>query len=238
MRPFAASLFVGSVVAAAHADPIWVESFETNPGITYLMPDRFSANSDSDYYDRFLVPDTVNVGRSPFATGWDGRWGIFASDLNSIGGLATRRILLQRDSNHGINIAGISEPIQLTISLGASAGNFFDTAHGDGIKIYTKIDSNVTELIARFSPAIASGSAPLGLDADNDGFGEGVQLGTALTDFTFDVPGFGNELLVFIDLTSTDNNEIIALDNVRIAVPEPTSLAAIAVAGLLLARRR
>lgn len=80
------------------------------------------------------------------------------------------------------------------------------------------------------------------VDTDFDGVGDGTEITDSLTQFTSAIAGVGNLLDLRLTISNLNaGDEDIAFDNITIsatAVPEPSSLAVLAICGSLALRRR
>jgi hypothetical protein len=198
------------------------ESFEGEAGTAYTLENAFDDGAFS-FFNRYMVPDTANAIRMEFEDGFDGNFAIMGHDLDGTGGEATRTIAIP-----DINILGASN-LEVSVSLGAFNSepefNEYEAADGDGIQIFATIDGGMRTLIARFAPpAMGGGGAAntgdLYLDTNGDGVGDVSdenRLTTVLKNFAFAIPGTGAMLDLEIDLTSTDNNEPLVVDNVVVS---------------------
>ena len=141
-----------------------VESFEEEPGTTYLLSGPFDAGFD--FFGRFPAPDNSNGARDDFQTGFDGAFAIFGQDHDGASPAATQTITIPN-----IDISTLDLP-SLTVSLGAlnNAPNFlnYEAADGDGIQIFATVDEGPRTLIAEFAPP-EGGPGDLSLDTDGDG---------------------------------------------------------------------
>ncbi|MDP0490184.1 MAG: PEP-CTERM sorting domain-containing protein [Verrucomicrobiota bacterium JB023] len=231
-------LLASAVFSHASAATVFVESFESAPGSTYTLSSTFDDGS-FDFFGRYAVPDNTNAARDDFQTGWDQAFGIIGQHHNGDGNAA-----MQMVSIPNIDITDLAD-LTLTVSLGALNSepgfNNYESLDDDGLRIYATVDSGARTLVGEFAPN-ASGASDLYLDTDADGIGDGAILTTALTDFSFDVPGAGDSLLLEFELTTTDSFEPLALDNVRVeTIPEPSStalLGSLALVGLLRRQRK
>ena len=202
--------------------PSFVESFEAEPGTSYTLSDPFDAGFD--FFGRFAVPDNDNGARDDFQSGWTGGFGILSQDNDGTGGAATRTITIGP-----IDVSGASNPVGITGSFGAlnsePAFNNYEASAGDGIKIFATLDGGTRTLIGAFAPN-ATGASDLYQDTDLDGVGDGLNLTTTLTAYTFLAPSTGTSLVIEIDLTSTDSFEPLAVDNIRVDCEPPVAVAA------------
>ncbi len=198
-------------IGSYRTGPLFEESFEVKPGVNYTLSDPFD-DGNFDFFNRFAVPDPENEARDDFSFGWDLEFGILGQDHNGGEGDATRTIALPN-----IDIGGLTD-LEVVVALGAlnSEPEFsnYETEDGDGIRILALIDSAAAFPIGGFAPR--GGASDLYLDSDLDGVGDGPNLTTTLTDFSFPLPFPGNTLAILIELTTTDSFEPLAVDHVRV----------------------
>ncbi|MEO1196803.1 MAG: ExeM/NucH family extracellular endonuclease [Pseudomonadota bacterium] len=188
------------------ADPIYVESFEEEPGTTYTIETAFD-DGGFDYFNRYAAPDGSNGARDDFQSGFDGEFAIFAQDLDGEGGPATQSIKID-----GVDLTGYAAPT-VTIAVGANFSTNFQNWEGeDGVKVIATLDGGAEVVIGAFAPDATNN---LALDSDLDGVGDGPNLTADLADFTFDLPA-GDVLDLRIDLTTNASFESLAIDFVRI----------------------
>jgi hypothetical protein len=171
----------------------FTESFETDGrGTRYALTGRFT--NGTALFDRGL----------PAATNLDGTFGVIAEDtqLDAAPVKAVDFIL---------NTAG-RVGVTATVRLGTIGGSVFDT--GDTIAIEASVNGGAYTTIAAFR-STTSLNGSLALDADNSGTGEGTPLGSALQDFTFNMPA-ANTLGLRIRCQTNSASERLVVDRVAV----------------------
>lgn len=186
------------------------ESFETNTG--YELTSSFD-NGSYSFFDRYSIPDFENEARNDVIIGWEGEYGILGQNFTETGNDATQSITL-----NDLDISELLTP-SVSISLAAldSEPQFKTYEGGDGIQIFARIDDQVSIiLLGEFAPN-ALGEGDLYLDTNGDGVGDGEKLTRELKTFTFsDGLTSGTTLDLIIALTSNDDFELLAVDNIRV----------------------
>ena len=207
-----------------------------------------------DFFDRYTVPVAPggaggDPARDDFQLGWDGVWGIMGQDFDGDGFNVRQSVTIP-----GINITGFTD-LSVTAALGAlddepNFNNYENSIFGqaDGYDIFATIDAGPRTLLASWrgsdasAPGGSAGNGDLYLDTDGDGVGNfdpATLLTRVLTDYTFAIAGTGNSLTIEIEVESSSSFEMVAFDNVRVnGVPEPSTLALLALGVLPLLRRR
>lgn len=186
------------------------ESFEMDPSpSTYILSSAFDDGS-FDFFNRYAVPDNNNGARDDFQNGWDQGYGIMGQDHDGDGANATQIITIPN-----IDISG-SSSVAVTGAFGAlNSESFNNYEPGDGIKIYATVDNGIRTLIGAFA-SLASAS-DLYEDTDLDGIGDGSNLTTTLTDYTFEVGMTGDSLDIEIEMSSNNSFEPLAVDHIRVS---------------------
>lgn len=202
----------------AMAVQIHEESFETTTGYT-VTPAEDLTQTDGDYFGRVDTNAVFPVG---FSTGYfdcDGDYLFVGEDMNGSGGT------LPTDGIYTIEIDPVSitgyNDLTVTIALNAKQALKYDTkalSNGDYLDVYANIDNTVDVLIGSFTKVGESGSnGYFGQDTDLDGLGD-VEISdySRLQDYTFDVAGTGDNLVVKVVARFESGDEEIAFDDVRI----------------------
>lgn len=206
-------------VVSAQATTFFVESFETDgQGIRYTASTPFNDGA-SDHWNRTDGSDISNITGA--YTGFDGTFFWAAEDVNDNGG--------NGNAEQTLDIAGIDITGQtsLNVSILVGAGNESDPGASnydaaDYIRVQYSVDN------AGFTNGVCFGyenfgddfNEPFGLDADCSGESDvnGTnRLGTALQNFSFDIPETGNTLDLKILVSVDSGNEEIAFDYIRVS---------------------
>lgn len=217
------------------ADVILVENFEDNI-VNFTVSDPLFHDGASDYYT--IVPlNGVADPVSPYS-GFGGTNYFAAEDVDD-GGLRPE----SRTMSFNVNVTGFENLAFST--LFAAGGNAAATPaydSNDGFLVRASLDGGAFQNLLAFEAAGAANQL-LRQDTDFDGVGDGFLPGSAFTAFgNLAISGTGNNLLVEIILTSNDGNVEFAFDDVTIsgiiAVPEPSSVAFLVLAELVVGFRR
>ncbi len=149
-----------------------------------------------------------------------------------------------RTMSFNVNISNFNT---LTFStLFAASGNAAATPAydaNDGFLIRASIDGGAFQNLLQFEAEGATNQL-LRRDTNFDGVGDGFLPSAAFTSFNnLAITGTGSNLLLEIILTSNDGNVEFGLDDVTIsgilvAVPEPSSMALLILAGSVIGFRR
>ncbi len=218
---------------SAKAVDILVESFETDGNVgtgdgRYTATSEFNDIAGSNGNDHWGRTDD-SVG-SPVSnvtadyTGFDGTFFWAAEDVNDPqgNGLNPQTIAI-----NGIDITGYEN---LVISGLFGAGNENDLGasnydSADYITVQYEIDGGGLNDGLCFNYEPGSGDSnpvsnePIGYDADCDGQSEGptFRLGTALQEFSFNVPETGATMNLFISVAMDSGSEEVAFDNIKVS---------------------
>lgn len=191
---------------------------------------------------------------APFAL-LDDSLGAFLPDtlgivVNAADGLSYDAFFGATDTTNGDNATGEETAVwtfdfastdNLVVSFDAAAMGDFEST--DVFSVTIEVDSSV---VATFTSSVdedatatyfmASGTQ---VDLDDPLSLNGVELGKNFTTFSTGNLGTGSQVVVTLDVTTDGGSEAFALDNISVGViPEPSSLALLALGGLLIARRR
>ncbi|MBL9114244.1 MAG: CHRD domain-containing protein [Verrucomicrobiaceae bacterium] len=174
----------------------FTESFETDGrGTRYAINGRFTGPSTA-IFERTTLTGATNV---------DGTMGIASEDTE-----------LNADSN---NVefqlaANGSTGVTASVRLGA-AGAVFDT--GDLVAIEASVNGAAYSQVAIFR-STGGINTSLALDTDNSGTGDGTALGTAMQDFTFNMPT-ATTLGLRVRCVSNAAGERIFIDRIFVRSP-------------------
>ena len=225
------------------ADVIMTENFE-DATFNFTVSDPLFHDGAGDY---FTVPGLIfagNLAGSPAEsvvpyTGFGGSRFFAAEDVDD-GGLRPDT----RTMSFNVNIANFNT---LTFStLFAASGNAAATPAydaNDGFLIRASIDGGAFQNLLQFEAEGATNQL-LRRDTNFDGIGDGFLPSSAFTAFNnLAITGTGSNLLLQIILTANDGNVEFAFDDVTIsgilvAVPEPSSMAMLILAGSVIGFRR
>lgn len=234
------TMLTSSIVSA---DIIMTENFEDST-FNFTVSDPLFHDGAGDYYTVIGLTFPGNPAGSPAEavspyTGFGGGNFFAAEDVDD-GGLRPE----SRTMSFNVNISNYDT---LTFNtLFAASGNAAATPAydaNDGFLIRASIDGGAFQNLLAFEAAGATNQL-LRQDTNFDGVGDGFLPSSAFTAFNnLAISGTGNNLLLQIILTANDGNVEFAYDNVTIsgnitAVPEPSSIALLILAGSVVAFRR
>lgn len=227
------TMLTSSIVSA---DIIMTENFEDTT-FNFTVSDPMFHDGAGDYYTVIPLTFSGNTLGSPAEavspyTGFGGSNFFAAEDVDD-GGLRPDT----RTMSFNVNISNYNT---LTFStLFAASGNAAATPAydaNDGFLIRASIDGGAFQNLLQFEAEGATNQL-LRRDTNFDGIGDGFLPSSAFTAFNnLAISGTGSNLLLEIILTSNDGNVEFAYDNVTIsgnisAVPEPSSIALLILAG-------
>ncbi|MDB6071928.1 MAG: hypothetical protein JWL81_3099, partial [Verrucomicrobiales bacterium] len=173
----------------------FTESFETDGrGTRYALTGRFT--NGTALFDR---------GQPTGVTNQDGTFAVIAEDT-----------LLDaapvKSVDFALNTAGFVNTTAV-VRLGTVGGAIFDT--GDSVAVEASVDGGGFVDVGTFQSMAATNST-LALDTDNNGTGDGLQLGTALKDVTCNLP-VGSVTTLRIRCQSNTSAERIVVDRVVVS---------------------
>lgn len=172
----------------------FTESFETDGrGTRYALVGRFT--NGTAQFDR---------GQPSGTSGQDGTFAILAEDTQ-LNAAPIKAVEFQLNTTGYVGVTA-------SVRLGTLGGPVFDT--GDIIAIDASADGGAFSTIATFRSVVALNGA-LALDTDNNGAGDGTPLGSALQDFSFNMPT-ANQLTLRVRCQTNSAGERLVVD--RIAV--------------------
>jgi PEP-CTERM motif len=223
---------------------IMTENFEDST-FNFTVSDPMFHDGAGDYYTVIPLTFSGNPLGSPAEavapyTGFGGSSFFAAEDVDD-GGLRPDN----RTMSFNVNISNFNT---LTFStLFAASGNAAATPAydaNDGFLIRASIDGAAFQNLLAFEAEGATNQL-LRRDTNFDGVGDGFLPSSAFTLFSnLAIAGTGNNLLLEIILQSNDGNVEFAFDNVTVsgnlvvAVPEPSSMAMLILAGSVIGFRR
>lgn len=226
-------LTVVTTVAPVNAAIVFSHDFESAGGYTTSTPE-FS-DGGSDYFHR-----TDGTAHSAFNV-YNGSQGSFffaANDIDGEGAAPSQTVSIS-----GINITG-----QTSLTLDILLAEDDDGANQDwdadtSFSIFASIDGGTAFQILGVEAVGGTNTEPA-IDTNFDGVGDGIALTDTFANFNSAIAGSGALLdleLRFDNFNAGD--EDIGIDNIRIngvAVPEPSSMALLAVASVagIFRRRR
>jgi len=193
------------------------ESFETTTGYT-VTPDFAQGATSTDYFLRVDATGTLPSGFSVALGSIDGDWFIGGEDTNGSTPLPSNGIHTM--AIDAVSITGYNN-LTVTVALNGKNAAKYDTralSNGDYLEVFASIDGGADVLIGRFTKVGASGSGGyLGEDTDLDGLGDVEITDYAnFQDYTFNVTGTGDDLVVKVVTRFESGDEEIAYDNVRV----------------------
>jgi hypothetical protein len=196
------------------AAEVWSESFETDgQGIRYSS----SAEFNDGLHDHWGRTDGSNISNTSGAyTNMDGTWFWAAEDTDDNGGDGNQEQILT------ISGIDISTYINLQFTGLFAAGNengpgagAYDAA--DYIKVQYQVDGGgyIDGMCFSYENIGDIYNEPIGLDADCDGFSDGVvgRLNTVLTSYGFTIPETGASLDLLISVYMDGAGEEVAFDH-------------------------
>lgn len=173
----------------------FMESFETDGrGTRYALTGRFT--NGTALFDR---------GQPTGVTNLDGTFAIIAEDT-----LLDAAPIKSVDFT--LNTAGFVNTTAV-VRLGAVGGAIFDT--GDLIAVEASVDGGAFVDLATFR-SMAGTNSVLALDTDNNGTGDGLQLGSAMKDVTCNLP-VGSVTTLRIRCQSNTVAERLVVDRVAVS---------------------
>ncbi|MEL6675847.1 MAG: T9SS type A sorting domain-containing protein [Bacteroidota bacterium] len=198
---------------------IFQESFEAGPSATtYTLSSALvnGGGGSEDYFARATPAGLTTLGwDAPAITGQDGLSLIGIEDVDAAG-IAGAEVTL---SFATVNVVGYTN-LQVSLALGANNGSSnydqADQANGDYVYVEYNLDGNGWIRIGAFAGGAGS-NTDFREDTNLDNVGDGTVLTAALQDFTFSIPGTGNNLDMRVVMRSDANDEEITLDNVRLS---------------------
>lgn len=219
LGPVGLTLALMGLAGAVSAVQLGQESFEGAPGSGYtVQADSGFSGSGSDYFVRTTVASAPSGLFTDVSSGIDGLYFIAAEDTDDA-------LVGDADGIVGVTIDPISVSgytnLEVTLAFNAlSAGNYDHgpQLNGDYFRIYASLDGGPEQLVGAFESSDASSNNLLGLDTNLDGIGDTpLTFDAGLLDYTFAVPGVGDNLVVRIELRADAGNEEFVFDNVRVS---------------------
>lgn len=215
------SIAVMDVISEAVCLPL-VESFETDgEGIRYIS-NTFTDFPNSDYFYR---TNQQPAGHADAVSGIDGSYFWASEDVISAGSGGLDGII----EFAPINIVGYSN-FEFALLMGTSNDNGTRWEQTDNIMLQYNIDNNGWNTFGLFQGDDPFGGA-LRVDMDNstDTAGGGGPYGATVpngnvADFSFEIPGTGNQMKVRIVVQQDGGSEELVFDNIRISGDGPGAL--------------
>jgi hypothetical protein len=222
------------------AEIILVEDFEDNT-LSFTTSHGLFHDGATDYFT--IVPLNGPASHLAPYSGFGGANYFAAEDIDN-GGVDIPPKPGTQTMSFNVNIANFNTlEFSTLFAAGGNAGTPPAYDDNDGFLVRASIDGGAFQNLLAFE-AVGTTNQLLRQDADFDGTGDaaGFLPTSAFTVFSnLPIAGTGSNLLLEITVSSTDGDSEFAFDNVMItgtAVPEPSSLALLALVGCVVGFRR